>query len=332
MTILEFEHQRIAEQLRLDGERSQEQRNILGQFATPNELALDITRAAFEMVPHAKSCIEPACGTGSFISAALSCKGDLAITAVEKDVEYCEVASTLWSSETVHILNEDFFDFAREAPEGSFDLLLSNPPYSRHHHLDQGQKEKYREITKSLTRKKLSQLAGLHAYFILSGTALLAENGVGAWLIPSETFSVNFGKPIKQYLTSEVSIERIHFFDESDLQFGDALVSSCVLFVRRKPCENEKKVVLTRGGTVMNPADRMLISIQDLLAIPKWQHAFRKVDLEGVPLGTLLKVSRGFLPVTISFLLKAGTNGALWALAKSGFSLYCPHHDIWRAI
>ena len=131
-------------------------------------------------------------------------------------------------------------------------MLLSNPPYSRHHHLNQESKDKYRAITKSLTGKELSQLAGLHAYFVLCGTHLLKEGGVGAWLIPSKTFSVNFGKKIKQYLTSEASIERIHFFEESDLQFDDALVSSCVLFVRKTRCNKDKTVELTKGGASRN--------------------------------------------------------------------------------
>lgn len=167
------------------------------------------------------------------------------------------------------------------------------PPYSRHHHLNQESKDKYRAITKSLTGKELSQLAGLHAYFVLCGTHLLKEGGVGAWLIPSETFSVNFGKKIKQYLTSEASIERIHFFEESDLQFGDALVSSCVLFVRKTRCNKDKTVELTKGGSISKPKKEMTLPVRELASIPKWQHAFRGVELAGEPLKNYIKVSRG---------------------------------------
>lgn len=126
MSLNELESQRIARQLILDGERSQEQRNIIGQFATPYDLALDITRVALSYVPDAKRCLEPACGTGSFVSAALACNSELAITAIEKDVDYFEVANSLWSSDSVSVINDDFLEYSKDS-ESSFDVLLSNP-------------------------------------------------------------------------------------------------------------------------------------------------------------------------------------------------------------
>lgn len=63
---------------------------------------------------------------------------------------------------------------------------------------------------------------------------MLKEDGVGSWLIPSELFSVNYGAPIRRFLTQSVSLERIHFFDPENLQFDDALVTSCVAIIRKK--------------------------------------------------------------------------------------------------
>lgn len=299
-----IEKQRIAEQKRLDDERSQEQRNINGQFATPFELASQIVEIAFAMNPDAQSCLEPACGTGSFLSALNGVFTGLQITAIEKDSAYCEVASRLWSSCSTAVVCCDFFDFAEHADSG-FDLLVSNPPYSRHHHIPQSSKEKYQCVSKKLTGVKLSQLAGLHAHFILSGTSLLNEGGVGAWLIPAETFSVNFGKPIKDYLTSIASIERIHFFDESDLQFGDALVSSCVAFVRKKKQASKDRIVLTKGGTLNSPLLSMTLTADELRAIPKWQHAFRSIRTSKTVIGDLVRASRGVSSGDDKFFVKS---------------------------
>ena len=288
----ETEKRRVAEQNRLDSERNQELRNENGQFATPYNLALEISEVAFSMMPDAKTCIEPACGTGAFISAALECSDGIEITAIEKDPAYYDVANSLWSSGHVRVVNSDFFDYVAGAKNG-FDLLLANPPYTRHHHIAQEMKDKYRSVTHSQTKIKISQLAGLHAYFVLSGTSLLNENGIAAWLIPAETFSVNFGKQIKKYLTSMASIERIHFFEENDLQFDDALVSSCVVFVRMCKCNDNHIVELTKGGSLLSPDKTMTLSVEELNKISKWQHAFRRINKSGTTVGSFMRVSRG---------------------------------------
>lgn len=46
MKIKEIENQRQALQAELDGRKSQKERNVLGQFSTPNSLAIDILRFA----------------------------------------------------------------------------------------------------------------------------------------------------------------------------------------------------------------------------------------------------------------------------------------------
>ena len=54
----------------------------------------------------------------------------------------------------------------------------------------------------------------------------MADDGLAAWLIPSEFMDVNYGRAIKEYLLNQVTLLRIHRFDPSDVQFNDALVSS----------------------------------------------------------------------------------------------------------
>src|SRR3989338_8360620 len=68
-----LEIDRLELQEKLDASRTQAERNRLGQFATPTELATDILSYAEKSLPkHLKvRFLDPAFGTGSFYSALL---------------------------------------------------------------------------------------------------------------------------------------------------------------------------------------------------------------------------------------------------------------------
>ena len=69
------EIRRQAIQVNLDTRKSAAERNRLGQFATPNELAIDIARYVESVIGKTQSNIrfaDPSIGSGSFFSAALS--------------------------------------------------------------------------------------------------------------------------------------------------------------------------------------------------------------------------------------------------------------------
>lgn len=300
MSSREQERQRLQDSY--DNSHSQLERNIKGQFATPNELAIAIVQDALIRIDSPKRFLEPSCGTGSFISAVRKCDPQIRITGIEKDCNVFEMAKKLWADDLTDLRNEDFFDVADSLRD--YDLLVTNPPYSRHHHLDSEEKTRYGHVAERLSGKHLSQLAGLHAYFILAGTSLLNPGGIASWLIPSELFSVNYGKTIRDYITREVTIERIHFFDNDDLQFDDALVSSCVLVLRKVPCKPTDKALVTSGDFI-NPSQSEEVTVDELSRINKWQHFFsREDDVATTRIGDFFNVKRGLSTGAESFYAK----------------------------
>ena len=69
-----LENSRLAEQSRLDALKTAEERNKLGQFATPPALAREIARYARDKLNGQSGSIrflDPAIGTGAFYAAAL---------------------------------------------------------------------------------------------------------------------------------------------------------------------------------------------------------------------------------------------------------------------
>jgi adenine-specific DNA-methyltransferase len=71
ISIQDIETQRQIIQREFDLLKTQEQRNILGQFSTPTILANDILRNALKLMPTDEKIrfLDPAIGTGAFFSA-----------------------------------------------------------------------------------------------------------------------------------------------------------------------------------------------------------------------------------------------------------------------
>ncbi len=302
------EVRRQAIQADIDARKSAAERNRLGQFATPNALAVDIARYVESLINPSKSGIrfaEPSIGSGSFFSAALAVFGPKRIKSalgVELDFAFAAAARDLWADAGLEVVRGDFTRIiADDSPPCPPDVILSNPPYVRHHHISREDKERLRRLTFKMTGVNVNGLAGLYVYFLLLATAWMEDDGIAAWLIPSEFMDVNYGSTLKGFLTDRVTLIRVHRFNPDDVQFGDALVSSVVLVFRKTPPAAGHAVEFTFGSTLAKPHVRDLISLERLRESRKWtvypSHAKNDrhtlSDGKGPTLGDFFRVQRG---------------------------------------
>lgn len=261
----------------IDATKSPAERNRLGQFATPNALAVDIARFLDTLIGNEKASIrfaDPSIGSGSFYSAALAVYGPERIKSavgVELDPVFAEAARELWAGAGLNVMRGDF---TRLLANGSCppapNLILANPPYVRHHHMDRQDKERLQRLACKMTGVEVNGLAGLYVYFLLLATAWMEDDGYAAWLIPSEFMDVNYGAALKGFLTDRVTLIRAHRFDPTDVQFGDAFVSSVVLVFKKAPPPTGHEAEFTFGGTLSEPHAMDRIPIQRLRASRKW--------------------------------------------------------------
>jgi adenine-specific DNA-methyltransferase len=271
-TIDILEQQRIALQAELDDQKTQAERNRLGQFATPTALAQDILKYAATLLPRGEEVhfLDPAIGTGSFYSAlAKVFPGKLIAEALgfEIDTHYGTPAAHLWKDCG---LTMKVSDFTHAKPAPRFNLIICNPPYVRHHHLENGNKSRLQIQTQQASGMKISGLAGLYCHFLGLSHAWMTDGGVAGWLIPSEFMDVNYGQAVKRYLLDRVTLLHIHRFDPNDVQFADALVSSAVVWFRKTPPPPDHKVNFTFGGTLFDPKLSREVSAQALAHEAKW--------------------------------------------------------------
>jgi len=271
------ETRRQATQAAIDATRSAAERNRLGQFATPNALAIDIARYVDSLIVDRKGGIrfaDPSIGSGSFFSAALTVFGLKRIRSavgVELDPAFVKAARDLWSDTALEVVRGDFTRLVADglrppAPN----LILANPPYVRHHHIDRGDKERLQRFAYKMTGVEVNGLAGLYVYFLLLATAWMEDGGYAGWLIPSEFMDVNYGAALKRYLTDGVTLIRAHRFDPDDVQFRDALVSSVVLVFRKAAPPRGHEVEFTFGGTMNEPHAGDRIPLERLRESRKW--------------------------------------------------------------
>jgi len=164
MTDLDAREQgRLAEQQRLDSLKSAEQRNQWGQFATPPALAEEIVRYARSLTDRVRF-LDPAVGTGSFYAALRRIFQSDRIEAaagIELDPLFADAARRLWADSGLQVIEADF---TVAQPEARFNLIVSNPPYVRHHHLDPAAKERLQRLAMLQHGIRISGLAGLYCH------------------------------------------------------------------------------------------------------------------------------------------------------------------------
>ena len=322
---LSIEERRLFEQQRLDRLKSADERNEWGQFATPPSLAVDILRLAQSLWIGEEKVrfLDPAIGTGSFYSALLKVFRSERIAAahgIELDPVFAEAAASLWEGTGLSVANADFTT-QRPPQTAKYNLLVSNPPYVRHHHMTAEYKSALKVSILERVGIKTSGLAGLYASFLLLCDSWLKPGALSIWLIPSEFMDVNYGDAVRDYLTSRVELLRIHRFCPSDVQFSDALVSSAVVVFRKNRLKSDAAVEMSFGGSLLSAAESAFVPIFTLKESKKWsgfpsRRSQGSNGYTGMRLGDFFGIKRGLATGSNRFFIMETTEAERAGIPK----------------
>lgn len=295
--LLQLEEIRRREQDAVDASKSKKDRNKMGQFSTPRTLADELlTFAKGNLGSKQVQFFDPAFGMGSFYTAFVKEFGANAkALGFEVDNDYYSASQKVWSEYNNLTLRQT--DFTKETPESfGADLIVCNPPYIRHQHIQQQEKQRLQRLSEEIAGQKISGLAGMHAYFMLLTHAWLKEHGLAIWLVPAEILEVNYGRSIREYLLNSVNLERVHFFNHANGKFDDALVSSCIIVYRKGTPVNER-VTVTSGDSFTSPISQKQITRTRLEKSDKWSKYLLESNQElpttGKTLGDYFFIKRG---------------------------------------
>lgn len=206
-----------------------------GSYYTPDYLAGFISKKVLSFFGNNTviSILEPSVGDGAFVSE--FAKNDplkIKLTALDINNEELKKATNKWSGKNA-IFNEiDFLDFESKT---KFSAIIGNPPYIKKTLLSTKQITTCKEIhsKENLTEKSAKNI---WTTFLVKSTTLLKDDGVLAFVMPSELLQVKFAEEIREYLKNQ--FQRIEIYTFNDLMFECKGQDTIVLIAYKK--HNEK--------------------------------------------------------------------------------------------
>ncbi|MCG8406885.1 MAG: BREX-1 system adenine-specific DNA-methyltransferase PglX [Phycisphaerales bacterium] len=189
-------------------------------------------------------------------------------------------------------------DFITTSIRATYDAVIANPPYVRHHAMDYGD-EVIRRFD-ALAGERLSRMTNLYGLFLIKIWTLLAPGGRAAVITPAEWLNADFGRAIKAFFLRENAIEAVLHFDHAAQVFDNALTTAAITLFRRGRGDDDDVKLLTvhdlraLQAVDLNEARRFRRS--ELEPAHKWTPLFStrgRRTSEGSTLGDVARCTRG---------------------------------------
>lgn len=206
--------------------------------------------------------VDPGAGSGRFILAAGEVFRNAQLVAIEMDplaalMLRANLRARGWADRTT-VLVKDYrqVNLPRCAGRTAF---IGNPPYVRHHDIDEGWKAWYASRFADFGIKA-STLAGLHLHFFLKTRLLAKEGDVGAFITSAEWMDVNYGSALRQLLLDDLGGIALHVLEPTVEAFPGTATTAAITCFRvgatvepvrvRSVAKLERLNGLTKGTSV----------------------------------------------------------------------------------
>lgn len=214
-----------------------------GIYYTPPALAEFLVKP---LIRHADIAIlDPACGEGSLLRAAkkrcVEVSGD---TSERPSLVGCDKISIgkLDGLGDCRVFNCDFLKFSNDQ---TFDLILMNPPYVRHHLINNEDRNEYQKETSKICQFR--KLADLWVYFLVKSVCHLKKGGSIGAILPWSFLQSDYARDIRLWLLRKFA--RIRVLALSSEYFERAEERVILVWVRGYG-EETKSVEIAFGGRV----------------------------------------------------------------------------------
>lgn len=202
-----------------------------GQFWTPSWVAEAMTAYVSN---DTDLVYDPATGRGAFLKALLKLDKHN-ITFFGTDIDSEVLSDEIYENEKALVENRDFI---KNPPERKFRSIIANPPYIRHHRIDEETKTFLKQLSASITRKAIDGRAGYHIYFLIQALNLLEPNGKLAFIMPADTCEGKFSKNLWQWISENYCIECTITFDERATPFPNVDTNAIVFLIKNSKPKN----------------------------------------------------------------------------------------------
>ncbi len=196
-----------------------------GQFWTPSWVA----EAMVEYVSKDTDLVfDPATGRGAFYEALLKLnKPDVSFYGTDIDNEV--LSDKIYNQENCYIEERDFI---KNPPSRKFKAIVANPPYIRHHRIDEETKNLLKQLSLSITGDTIDGRAGYHIYFFIQALNHLEKDGKLAFIMPADTCEGKFSKNLWKWISEKFCIESVITFDEGATPFPNVDTNAIVFLIK----------------------------------------------------------------------------------------------------
>ena len=203
-----------------------------GQFWTPSWVAKAIVAY---VVRNADWIFDPATGRGAFFDALLKLNKHQ-VKYYGTDVDFGVLTDEIYRNPLCRV---EVRDFIKNPPPQKFNAIVANPPYIRHHRLNEQTKIFLKQLCQRITGFTIDGRAGYHIYFLLQALHLLETDGRLAFIMPADICEGVSASKIWGWITEKFCLEAVVTFTEKATPFPNVDTNAIVFFIRNaKPSDS----------------------------------------------------------------------------------------------
>lgn len=249
-------------------------RKQTGSFYTPKIIAdFLVDYLSKKLNRHNLTILEPSSGDGIFIKSiynhSVLSKQVKTVVAVEREKKELDKVKAISKSNTLKTIHSDFLEFQINN-KTKFDLVIGNPPYIKKNILQAEQIEHCDRIHKIFPTLSENKIKNIWSAFLVRGIDFLNDNGILAFVLPSELLQVKFSAELRTLILNE--FERVEIFTFNELLFKDCKGQDTVLLIGEKK-SNQKGVFYTNIEKLNHLEERKFCLQQNInIRESKWTH------------------------------------------------------------
>lgn len=254
---------------------------LRGGYYTPRKIATFLSRWA--ITESTKRVLEPSCGNGNFVEAAIlrfkelgiegnTLKGRIkGVELIEEEALKARYRAKQLGLNSTTIINSDFFHFLELNGNERYNVVLGNPPFIRYQNFP----EKHRELAIAMMKNlgfQPNKLTNIWVPFLVISASLLETNGKLGMVIPAELFQVKYATETRVFLSKFFC--RITIITFKKLVFND-IQQEIVLLLCEKDVTTNKGIRVVELNS-LDELDTLNIAAIQESAVKSLEHDTEK--------------------------------------------------------
>lgn len=274
-------------------------KKLRGGYYTPQPITEFICKWA--ITKPTQRVLEPSCGDGNFIEAAIQRFKELGVPnkkiygliqgveLIGEEATKSKLRAKKYGLNSDTIINKDFFSYISELNgEGSFDVVIGNPPFIRYQNFP----EKHRELAFRLMQEmnlNPNKLTNIWVPFLVISASKLNKFGKLAMVIPAELFQVKYAAETRVFLSRFFS--RVTIITFKKLVFAD-IQQEIVLLLCEKDVTTNKGIRVIEVNNLKELGSIRIDKVQkeDVKALDHTTEKWTKYFLEEHEIKLLRKI------------------------------------------